>query len=147
MKNNSKSWRALIISLVFAVSLISPLTSHAATPAMRNIEPVNVTFNNNLMFDDPEAVYEGARIVHNVTVNGEKGMRIHASFRVKYGLGTPCMLIAYYFFDDGKPLKTDEPKYRTKTGTVYSSSNFTPAYDPAVYKDLQIFMPYSALNM
>ena len=28
-----------------------------------------------------------------------------------------------------------------------SSVNFTPAYDPAVYKDLQLFMPYDALNM
>ncbi len=99
--------------------------------------------------DDPEATYQGARIVHNVTVNGEKGMRVHANFTVKYGLDVPCMLIAYFFYDDNDntPLKTDDPKYRTKTGTVYAHANFTPAYDPALYKDLQLFMPYSALNM
>lgn len=100
-------------------------------------------------FDDPEAVYEGARVVHNVTVGGEKGMRVHANFRVRYGQDVPCMLIAYFYFDDedGKPLKTTDPKYSTKSGNVYAHVNFTPAYDPAVYKDLQLFVPYSALNM
>jgi len=149
MKNNSKSWRALIISLVFAVSLISPLTSYAATASMRNIEPVNVTFNNNLMFDDPEAVYEGARIVHNVTVDGETGMRVHAKFQVKYGKGVPCMMIAYFYYDDADntPLKAGPGNYRDKKGNVSAHSNFTPGYDPAVYNDLQIFVPYDALNM
>jgi hypothetical protein len=100
-------------------------------------------------FDDPEAIYEGARVVHNVTVDGEKGMRIHANFRVRYGQGVPCMLIAYFYFDDedGKPLKAADPKYSTKSGNVYAHVNFTPAYDPAEYKDLQLFVPYSALNM
>jgi hypothetical protein len=149
MKNKSKSWRALIISLVFAVSLISPLTSHAATTSMRNIEPVNVTFNNGLMFDDPEAVYEGARIVHNVTVGGETGMRVHAKFQVKYGKGVPCMMIAYFYYDDSDntPLKAGPGNYRDAKGNVSAHSNFTPGYDPAVYNDLQIFVPYDALNM
>jgi len=73
-------------------------------------------------------------------------MRVHATFRVKDGLDVPCMLIAYYFYDDedSTPLKTDEPKYRTKTVPYILTLIFTPAYDPAIYKDLQLFMPYSA---
>jgi len=149
MKNKSKSWRALIISLVFAVSLISPLTSRAATTSMRNIEPVNVAFNNSLMFDDPEAVYEGARVVYNVKVDGEVGMRVHAKFQVKYGKGVPCMMIAYFYYADADntPLKAGDENYRYKKGNVSAHTNFTPAYDPAVYNDLEIFVPYEALNM
>src|SRR5437763_2753044 len=142
MKNRSKSWRALILSLVFAVSLISPLTvSHASTPAARTIEPVNIT-NNNLVFDDPEAVYEGARIVHNVTVDGEKGMRVHAKFHVKYGKGVPCMMIAYFYYDDSDNTRlkassdADYRDYRDTKGGVSAKTNFTPAYDPGVYNDL-----------
>ncbi len=99
--------------------------------------------------DDPVATYEGARIVHNVTVGGEKGMRVHANFRVRYGLGVPCMMIAYFYYDDedNTPLKTDDPKFRAKNGVVSTTVNFTPAYDPAVYEDLQLFMPYDGLNM
>jgi hypothetical protein len=133
-------------SVLIALLMFSAISAYAQGSPQMSLAPGGF-LNHAVVPDDPEAIYEGARVVHNVTVNGEKGMRIHAQFRVKYGLGTPCMLLAYYFFDDGKPLKTDVAKYRTKTGTVYASANFTPAYDPAVYKDLQIFMPYSALNM
>ena len=147
MKNKSRSWRAIIISLVFTVSLIAPLTvNHAATPAKS--DPTKITVNN-LTFDDPEAVFETARIVHNVTVDGEKGMRVHAKFSVKYGKGVACSLIAYFYYDDSdnSPLKAGDANYRTKDGNVSAHSNFTPGYDPAVYNDLQIFVPYDALNM
>lgn len=99
--------------------------------------------------DDPEAIYHAARIVHNVTVNGKKGMRIHANFTVKYGQDNPCKLIAYFYYDDedGEPLESGDPKYRTAEGKVSASTNFTPQYDPALYKDLQLFIPYDALNL
>ncbi len=99
--------------------------------------------------DDPEATYQGARIVHNVTVNGQKGMRIHANFTVKDGLDVPCRLIAYFYYDDADstPLKSGNAKYRDAKGNVSASIGFKPAYDPAVYKDYQLFVPYGALNM
>lgn len=98
---------------------------------------------------DPEATFQGARIVHNVEVNKVKGMRIHAKFTVKYGLDNPCRLIAYFRYDDdeGSPLKSGDPQYRDTAGNVSASTNFTPAYDPALYSDLQMFVPYAALNM
>jgi hypothetical protein len=98
---------------------------------------------------DPEATYHGARIVHNVTVRGQKGMRVHASFTVKYGLNNPCRLIAYFYYDDEEntPLASGDANYRTTEGNVSARSNFTPKYDPAYYKDLQLFIPYDALNM
>src|SRR2546421_8996871 len=148
MKKTSMSRCALIISLVFVVSLISPLTNHASTPATLKIEPIN-TAVNILVPDDPEAVYEGARIVHNVMVDGVKGMRVHAKFQVKYGKGVACMMIAYFYYDDADntPLKASDANYQDKKGNVSAHTNFTPGYDPAVYNDLQIFVPYDALNM
>jgi hypothetical protein len=110
---------------------------------------VDVPNSNLAIFDDPVATYEGARIVHNVTVAGVKGMRVHAQFRVRYGLNVPCMMIAYFYYDDAEntPLKSGDAKYRDKKGNVAATTNFTPAYDPAVYNDLQLFVPYGALNM
>ena len=69
-----------------------------------------------MLLDDPEAVYEGARIVHNVTVDGVKGMRVHAKFRVRYGKGVPSMMIAYFFYDDADntPLKPMTQTFGTK---------------------------------
>lgn len=97
--------------------------------------------------DDPEAIFQGARVVHNVTVNGRVGMRVHAKFTVKYGLDVACRMIAYFHYDDGTPLASGDRSYTTKDGKVSASTRFTPQYDPAVYNDLQIFMPYDALNM
>jgi hypothetical protein len=97
--------------------------------------------------DDPEATFQGARIVHNVTVGGKKGMRVHAKFSVKYGYDVPCRMIAYFYYDDGTPLESADKNYSTKEGKVSASVRFTPQYDPAVYNDLQLFVPYDALNM
>jgi hypothetical protein len=97
--------------------------------------------------DDPEATFQGARVVHNVTVNGKKGMRIHAKFTVRYGYDVRCRMIAYFYYDDGTPLESADASYSTKDGKVSARANFTPQYDPAVYNDLQLFVPYEALNM
>ena len=149
MNKKFRRWRAVTISFVFALSIISPLTeNHAATLPERKLDVANLV-NSNLVFDDPEAIFDDARIVHNVTVDGEKGMRVHAKFHVKYGKGVPCMMIAYFYYDDqaNTPLKSGDADYRDKKGNVAATANFTPAYDPAVYNDLQLFMPYDALNM
>src|ERR1700716_18341 len=82
---------AILALLAFPISAQRDLS----TPASR----IDVTRRNYAAVpEDPVAVYEGARIEHNVTVNREKGMQVHAKFRVKSGLATPCMLIAYFYY-------------------------------------------------
>jgi hypothetical protein len=143
-------------ALLFVIAGLSGYPASAKTPGnMSTLVPrLEVTNPGSVgpitaIFDDPEAIYEGARIVHNVTVDGVKGMRVHAKFHVKYGKGVPSMMIAYFYYDDADntPLKTDDADFRDAKGGVSCHVNFTPAYDPAVYEDLQLFMPYEALNM
>ena len=144
-------------ALIFTVAELSGYPAWAKTPGkvptpalqLKGIQPLSARPITAMLLDDPEAIYEGARIVHNVTADGVKGMRVHAKFRVRYGKGVPSMMIAYFFYDDedNTPLKTDDPNFRDKKGGVSCHVNFTPAYDPAVYEDLTLFMPYEALNM
>jgi len=158
MKSKSASARVLILAaMIFTLAGLSASPASANTPRiglapvleLNGIQPISARPITAMLVDDPEAIYEGARIVHNVTVDGEKGMRVHAKFRVRYGKGVPSMMIAYFFYDDADntPLKTDDPNYRDKKGGVSCHVNFTPAYDPALYDDLTLFMPYEALNM
>jgi len=145
MKKNAVLTRGAIVSVLFAVTIIQPF-------ALSRVFASNTAPAENdavAAMDDPEAVYQGARIVHNVTVKGQKGMRVHAKFTIKHGLDVSCKMIAYFYYDDedNTPLKAGDARYRTKTGNVSAYTNFTPAYDPAVYNDLQIFIPYEALNM
>ncbi len=140
--------RLVVALLVLVFSIIGPLQLNHASPASRRANKVV-----RVLFDDPEAIFEDARVVYNVTVDGQKGMRVHAKFRVRYGKGVPCLMIAYFYYDNQRntPLKASSDReyraYRTVDGQVSAQTRFTPAYDPAVYNDLQLFIPYGALNM
>jgi hypothetical protein len=140
-------------ALIFTVVGLSGYPTSAKVLTPETTQPSSFRFDALHRYigpvDDPVATYEGARIVHNVTVDGEKGMRVHANFKVRYGLNVPCMMIAYFYYDDADntPLKSGNEHYRDKKGNVAATTNFTPAYDPAVYNDLQLFVPYECLNM
>ena len=144
---------AAVAALIFTVAGLSGHSTSAKVLAPEITRPSSFRFDALHRYiapvDDPVATYEGARIVHNVTVDGEKGMRVHANFKVRYGLDVACMMIAYFYYDDddNTPLKSGDANYRDKKGNVAATVNFTPAYDPAVYNDLQLFVPYEALNM
>ena len=147
MNNVSRQWVACLLDALLLASFALS-TSRAAG----RIDPkgnLNSRVTIGSLPDDPEAIYEGARVVHNVIVDGRTGMRVHAKFRVKYGLDVACTMIAYFYYDDADntPLKAGDANYRTKEGNVSAHVNFTPKYDPAVYDDLQLFVPYDALNM
>ncbi len=157
---NRKQSTPSVLAAAALICVVTGLPSYALcaktpakvmTPVIRfnGIQPVSARPLTAMVVDDPEAIYEGARIVHNVTVDGVKGMRVHAKFHVRYGKGVPSMMIAYFYYDDAEntPLKSGDEDYRDKKGNVSCHVNFTPAYDPAVYEDLQLFMPYEALNM
>ena len=152
MSSRIPRFRVPIAATLLCAVFVSPtfvVKQTQAAPA-RDAKAATTNYTNiSIIPDDPEATYQGARIVHNVTVGGEKGMRVHANFTVKYGYDVSCRLIAYFYYDDSDntPLKSGNAKYRTKEGNVSASVNFKPAYDPAVYKDYTLFIPYDALNM
>src|SRR5216684_3306314 len=150
MNNRHLFARGLALCTPFAILALLAFPISAQRGPSTLASRIDVTRRNYAAGpEDPEAVYEGARIVHNVTVHREKGMQVHAKFSVRHGINTPCMLIAYFYYDAAAPtpLKTDDPEYRDQKGGVATRVNFTPAYDPALYEDLQLFMPYKALNM
>lgn len=133
---------ALLIAPPNSIVRAQKMFASGSTPRIEITPLTNAT-----ALDDPEAEYQGARIVHNVTVGGQKGMRIHAKFLVRHGYDVNCRLIAYFFNDDGSPIEANDAKYRDKEGGVSAHTDFTPQYDPAQYNDLQVFVPYSALNL
>jgi len=140
----------VIIRVALAVSFIIPFgVNHLSTSVQAKSEGADTGLNPSVGFSDPEAAYQGARVVHDVYMDGKKGMRVHAAFTVRYGIGVPCRLIAYFYYDDGnaRQLKSSDPKYSDSGGGVAVGVNFKPASDPAVYDDFQVFVPYDALNM
>ena len=84
---------------------------------------------------------------HNVYQNGDSGMHINVDFDV-YGMrGEVGKAVAYFYYDNGTPLRDLNDRFNTVTGAVAVSTEFEPRWANTVYTDLEIFMPYDELHM
>ncbi|MCI4667075.1 MAG: hypothetical protein MRZ79_02870 [Bacteroidia bacterium] len=83
---------------------------------------------------------------HNITKNGEKGMRIHAKFDINYLQQEECKMIAWFYFKSGSVLKDFDKKFYTTSGQVSVHRSFTPKYEKTTFTDLSMFIPYSQLH-
>jgi hypothetical protein len=95
----------------------------------------------------PRASFDKLWIDYDITEDGIKGMRIHVKFSV-YEMKGVDGYVAIFFEDDwGDRLKDNNKKYYSSGGDVALYKSIKPAYDPAEYNDLQLFMPYSELDL
>jgi hypothetical protein len=95
----------------------------------------------------PKASIEKIWVEYNVTENELQGLRIHTKFNIyNYkGIGGNC--IAYFYTNDGTPLKDYNNRYYTSTGFVSANTKFEPAYENTLFNDLTIFIPYDELHV
>lgn len=84
---------------------------------------------------------------YNVTENGQFGMRIHVNFSALNLKDVESDLLIRFQYEDDSFLKTNNPLFQAKDGEVAVSQALKPAYDNAVYTDMQLFMPYNEFNL
>jgi hypothetical protein len=84
---------------------------------------------------------------YDITEGGRKGMRIHTKFTV-YGMKNVASYMAIYFeTSDGKRLRDNNKSFYSTSGEVAVYKELQIGYDPGVYNDLAIFMPYEELDL
>jgi hypothetical protein len=95
----------------------------------------------------PSAKFDRVWVDYDVKENGVNGMRIHAKFTV-YGMKNVPSYIAIYFED------INGVRLRDKNKKIYSSANEVAiykaldiGYDPGVFDDVSVFMPYEELEL
>ena len=93
------------------------------------------------------ATIQNIWVDHNVHENGLKGIRIHVKFNVNNMKGKTGQVAAYFYFQEGKPLKDLDRNYRSSDGQVSVSEDFTPGYQGTLYNDFTMFIPYDQLHM
>ena len=93
------------------------------------------------------ATFDKLWVDYDVTENGRKGMRIHVKFSVSKLKNVDSYLAVYFEKKDGEKLKTSSSDYGSKSGQVAIYKSLLPNYDETDYNDLQLFMPYSELNL
>lgn len=103
--------------------------------------------NTKTNFVEPRATFDRMWVDYDVTQSGQKGMRIHLKFTVYDLKDTNCLVGVYFQDKNGTPLKDYNKKYYTTQGNVAVTKPLTPGYNPAVYEDLQLFMPYDELDL
>src|SRR5262245_8183235 len=85
---------------------------------------------------------------YGVTENGQLGMRIHLRFQT-IGLKDTLASIAIYFeYDDQRGrLKDNNKTLYSSAGDVAIYKDIKPQFDPALFEDFQLFMPYQELDL
>lgn len=89
---------------------------------------------------------ENITLEHNVYENDIKGMKIHLKFSIQRMKGIKGRCVAYFYYEDGTPVKDKNSSYRTADDQAAWGKDFTPSYDNSTFNDLVIFMPYKELE-
>lgn len=104
----------------------------------------------DLVFVEKSIVIKSVETQHNVVQNGQKGMNIIVNYSVEGMKGKTGDLNAYFYFEDGTPLKdgnkSSVPCYGTYDGSVVVGKQFTPRYDDVAMSST-LFMPYDELHL
>jgi hypothetical protein len=98
---------------------------------------------------EPSASFDSIWVDYDITEDNARGMRIHLRFSA-YGMKDMDSYVAIYFeYNDDMAgfLKDKNQKYNSTEGDVAVYRSIKPAYDPAVFNDLTLFMPYSELDL
>ncbi len=140
-KSNMKTFTQTALAFVFCL-----LTLTSAS-ALTN-ETHNLSLNNkvNKSFT-PSAIFNSSWIDYNITEGGSKGMRIHVNFEVTGLKGIDSKLVARVQKEDGDYLTNDSASYSNDSGQLETSFDMNPGYPTTVYKDAQMFLPYSEINV
>jgi hypothetical protein len=97
--------------------------------------------------NEGKATVEKVWIDYDVFENGKKGMRIHVKFKV-YGLkGVDSYLAAYFERSNGDKVMGKTTSFRSTTGQLAVYKALKPGYEPTVYEDAQLFLPYEEIQL
>jgi hypothetical protein len=96
---------------------------------------------------DNEAEIDSVNVDYDVTEGGKKGMRVHVKFTVHKLKGIDSYLAIYFAKENGDKLYTNNKTYRSKDGQVAAYFDMKPGFDPAIYEDAKLFIPYEEFNL
>jgi hypothetical protein len=100
-------------------------------------------------FFQPSATFDRMWVDYDITEGGLKGMRLHLKFTAYDMLNLDSYVAVYFEYNDerGGVIKDKNGKFNSTAGDVALYKSIKPLYNPAVFDDLQLFMPYSELDL
>jgi hypothetical protein len=119
----------------------SPSASKSSSPTPKPSATPNSSYSN------VKTKFKKVWVDYNVTEDGERGMKIHVKFEVTGLQGVDSYMMVYFQKNDGTELTTGSSVYGNKDGKVVAKRLLKPGFETTVYEDLDVFMPYSELNL
>ena len=122
----------------------SPSKSSSPTP-----KPTDSTTNSTTTanYDNVKVKFQKVWVDYNVTEKDDLGMRVHLKFEVSKLKDVDSFIIIYFQKKDDTYLENGTGEYEAKNGRVAAMKALKPGFEPTVYQDLDIFMPYDSLNL
>ena len=93
-----------------------------------------------------ELIINITSVEHNVTNEGDFGLKVHTSAEAIGYLGVDLRAGIFMFWDDGTPILANNRAYeeaRTPDGQMTVQQVITPGYDDTIWDDMWFFVPYS----
>ncbi|MEP6900393.1 MAG: hypothetical protein ABJA66_01510 [Actinomycetota bacterium] len=84
---------------------------------------------------------------YDITDEGRRGMRIHVSFEVNGLKGVDSLIVARVQKTNGDYLLNNRSDFSNDSGQLQTSFTMKPGFDPAVYKDADLFLPYDEIKI
>jgi hypothetical protein len=94
-----------------------------------------------------KATLEKVWVDYDIMRNGKRGMLIHVNFTVRALKGVDSYLAIYFERKNGDKLLNTNPTYSSKDGQLAVYMPLKPDYDPAVFEDTQLFLPYEEIKV
>lgn len=123
----------------------SPSASKSATPkSSPTAEPTKAV---NAEYQNVKTKFSKVWVEYNKTQDDEFGMIVHLKFEVKNMKDVDSFAVIYFQKPDGTFLQGGTGNYAAKDGRVAALKALRPGFEPTVYEDLEIFVPYDNLNL
>ena len=125
----------------------SKIISVSPTPKPTDSTVTNDSPTTTSNYDNVKVKFQKVWVDYNITEKGDLGMRVHLKFEVSKLKDVDSFVIVYFQKKDDTYLENGTGEYEAKNGRVASIKALKPGFEPTVYQDLDIFMPYDSLNL
>lgn len=132
------------VKVPVTTTVTTPETNSNNIPDNKSNTSTNTNVSNN-SFPSIEAKEMTAE--YDKIAEGKKGILIHLSFTVANMKAVTSYAGVYFEKKKGGQIDGLSADYKTQSGQLAVFKKITPGYDVTEYKDLQFFVPYSAINI
>ena len=94
----------------------------------------------------PKVTITDLDVYHNVRRPLNKNMKIAIDFETANLKNRSCKAVAYFYYKNGKKVRSTTSGYRTRDRQLSTSDAFRPSYKYTKYNNFNLYIPYKYFN-